>query len=132
MPVPKPRYSVFDGLSMAIALGLRAIEEIRVLASNPVRQGPPGENGRGISEVAMLNGDLIVTFDDGKKMNVGRVAGEAGKDGGRGPSGLAGKDAPEIDIVYGQAVSLSPGYADHLREVEVIINGRPLRLLTVE
>jgi hypothetical protein len=40
--IPKPRYTIWQGLSMAIALSLRAIEEIRALAREP---GPPGEKG---------------------------------------------------------------------------------------
>jgi hypothetical protein len=40
--LPAPRYSLWQAVSTALALGSRAIEEVRALAREP---GPPGEKG---------------------------------------------------------------------------------------
>jgi hypothetical protein len=42
-----PKYSIWEALQTAIALGTRALEEIRTLARTP---GPPGEPGLGFDD----------------------------------------------------------------------------------
>src|SRR5262245_66432371 len=39
---PKPSYTVWEAISASLALGMRALEEVRALARAP---GPPGRDG---------------------------------------------------------------------------------------
>lgn len=45
-PLPKPQYSIWQAINASIALGMRAIEEVRALAKLPGPQGDSGEPGR--------------------------------------------------------------------------------------
>lgn len=81
-------------------------------AGAPGPAGPTGSAGRGIVATAIENGDLIVIYSDGGRVDVGRVVGPpgspgipgvpgaagvpgpAGQDGGAGPAGPAGAAGP--------------------------------------
>lgn len=41
-PMPPPRYSLWQAINVAITLGMRAIEEVRALARDGGKPGPPG------------------------------------------------------------------------------------------
>lgn len=43
--LPTPRYSIWQAVSAALAVGLRAIEEVRALSREPGPQGERGERG---------------------------------------------------------------------------------------
>jgi hypothetical protein len=40
--IPPPRYSLWQAINVAITLGMRAIEEVRALARDGGKPGPPG------------------------------------------------------------------------------------------
>lgn len=44
--LPAPRYSMWQAISTALAIGQRAMEEVRALSREPGPQGEPGERGR--------------------------------------------------------------------------------------
>ncbi len=55
----------------------------------PGKDGIDGEDGRGIVRMQILKMDLIVTYTDGEKVNLGRVVGDRGPKGDKGRSGYA-------------------------------------------
>jgi collagen triple helix repeat protein len=75
--IPAPQYSWNEAIGTAIALGQRALAEVRALARMP---GPPGETGP--------EGKRGAKGDAGEKGE----RGEAGKQGPAGSPGLDGKD----------------------------------------
>ena len=70
--VPKPQYSIWQAISTAITLSMRAIEEIRALAREPGPQGEKGEPGRDGFSLSDLNAHaedggrvVVLTFGAG-------------------------------------------------------------------
>lgn len=57
--LPTPRYSLWQAVSAALAVGLRAIEEVRALSREPGPQGERGERG-----VDGLGFDDLEKFED--------------------------------------------------------------------
>jgi hypothetical protein len=55
----------------------------------PGKDGTDGEDGRGIVRLQIRSFDLIVTYTDGQKVNLGRVVGDRGPKGDKGRSGYA-------------------------------------------
>jgi hypothetical protein len=55
----------------------------------PGTNGTDGADGRGILRLQIRSMDLIVTYTDGEKVNLGRVVGDRGPKGDRGRSGFA-------------------------------------------
>lgn len=53
-------------------------------------EGQPGLDGTGIDEVRIVKGELVVSLDDGRDLNLGRVVGPIGAMGARGPRGQRG------------------------------------------
>ena len=59
-------------------------------------QGPRGTSGadglagRGITDIDLLNGELLITYSDGQVVNLGSVVGPAGAQGAPGEAGAAG------------------------------------------
>jgi hypothetical protein len=67
---------------------------VPVVQPPTAEQGPPGERGpagRGIAGTAIVDGRLLIAFDDGTSRDVGPVAGQPGANGidGRGVVGTA-------------------------------------------
>lgn len=59
----KPRYSIWDAVSTALALAVRAIEEVRALAQRPPVPGPPGKDGLGFDDFILeYDGERGLTF----------------------------------------------------------------------
>ncbi len=53
---PKPSYTLWNALSAALGLALRALEEVRALRREPGPKGdpgPPGKDGLGFDQLAM-------------------------------------------------------------------------------
>lgn len=40
--IPAPRYSIWQAMNVAVSLGMRALEEVRALARDGGKPGPPG------------------------------------------------------------------------------------------
>jgi len=57
------------------------------------KPGEDGEDGRGIVRLQIRAMDLIVTYTDGDKVNLGRVVGDRGPKGDKGQSGYAFGDS---------------------------------------
>src|SRR5689334_9126410 len=57
-----PKYTFWDGLNVAITLGMQALEEIRALARIPGPAGKDGANGRNGADGA--NGKDGIGIDD--------------------------------------------------------------------
>jgi len=55
--------------------------------------GEDGQDGRGIVRLQIHGKDLIVTYTDGDKVNLGRVVGDRGPKGDKGRSGYAFGDS---------------------------------------
>lgn len=47
-----------------------------VIAQAKGAKGEPGEDGRGIVKTEIIGGDLVITYTDKKKQNVGKVVGQ--------------------------------------------------------
>lgn len=62
----------------------------------------PGLNGRGIVNASLLDENLILTYTDGFKENVGSVRGPRGYVGEPGPKG----DTPSLDAIWEQIANL--------------------------
>jgi len=55
-----PKYTIWEGINVAIHLGMRALEEIRALARMP---GPAGKDGISADQISMeYDGERTVTF----------------------------------------------------------------------
>lgn len=61
------------------------------IKGDPGVAGPAGGTGPGILGTAVADGDLIVTYTDGRTVNAGRVAGARGLPGQTGPTGMPGQ-----------------------------------------
>lgn len=61
--LPQPKYTIWQSISAAINLSLRAIEEVRALASRPPVPGPAGKDGLGFDKLSMeYDGERTFTF----------------------------------------------------------------------
>ena len=69
--------------------------------------GKPGEDGRGIVRLQIHGKDLIVTYTDGDKVNLGRIVGDRGPKGDKGRSGYAFGDTTTTNTNITEEV-LSP------------------------
>jgi len=88
--------------------------------------GEEGQNGRGISNVSIHGVDLIITFDDGSFINIGRVVGQQGQMGMKGRTGaiFTGSDGglPWYRIPDGKTVVI-PENRQHLISGDMDILG---------
>ena len=75
--VPKPQYSIWQALSTAITLSMRAIEEIRALAREPGPQGEKGDPGRDGFSLADFTAHLE---DEGRVIVLGFGSGATRKE----------------------------------------------------
>jgi len=73
----------------------------------PGKDGVDGEDGRGIVRMQILKMDLIVTYTDGEKVNLGRVVGD------RGPKGDKGERGRSSTISGGPGTSTRQGFIDY-------------------
>jgi hypothetical protein len=56
--VPLPKYSIWQSINIAISLGMRALEEIRAIASRP-----PPRDGFGFDDLSVeYDGERCITF----------------------------------------------------------------------
>ncbi len=76
-------------------------------------QGAPGAAGVGIEKTEIVNGELIVTYTDGTKINLGKVVGEDATATDENPQGLAFYPLP--DGTYG----VMAGNALYLEEITI-------------
>ncbi len=61
--LPLPKYSLWQALSAALSLSMRAIEEVRALAARPPVRGPAGRDGLGVEDFDMqYDGQRTFTF----------------------------------------------------------------------
>ncbi len=62
----KPKYSIWEGLNIALSLAAKALEEIRILAREPGPAGTPGKDGKdGIGF-----DDFTADFEDDGRVDV--------------------------------------------------------------
>jgi collagen type III alpha len=94
--IPAPQYTFFEAIGTAIALGQRALGEVRALARMP---GPPGETGpEGKRGLQGERGERGERGETGKPGPIG-PAGIDGKDGARGPKGEPGRNATDLVLL---------------------------------
>src|SRR5262245_66324399 len=75
--IPVPQYTINEAIGTSLAMGHRALAEVRALSRVP---GPPGETGP--------EGKRGAKGDTGERGE----RGELGKEGKQGPPGIDGKD----------------------------------------
>lgn len=75
-----------------------------VIAQAKGATGPAGEDGRGIEKMTILKGDLVVTYTDGKKQNVGKVTSENVVIVAGGSSGVSSTPIVEEVAMYAKRV----------------------------
>lgn len=89
-------------------------------------EGDQGESGRGISDIKIIKGQLIIIFTDGSQENLGSILGPPGQRGLKGTSGsvFTGTDTgfPWYRIPAGKAVEV-PINRQHLISGDQIIDG---------
>lgn len=71
--IPKPTYTIWQAIGSALALSLRAIDEIRALARLPGPQGEKGDPGQDGKD-GMGFEDLTIEHEDGGRVVVYRLA----------------------------------------------------------
>ncbi len=54
------------------------------------QDGADGSNGRGVANMQITDGDLVVSYSDGQEQNLGVVTGQRGTQGPQGPQGEPG------------------------------------------
>lgn len=90
--------------SEAIAPAVTRAVEIAIAALPAPKDGAPGKDGRdGVDAVDALqdkDGNLILTFADGRTKNVGRVVGRDGRDGLNGERGAPGFSLADFDTEF--------------------------------
>ena len=69
-----------------------------------------GTIGRGVKSADIVNGDLVLTFTDGKTLNLGPVVGSNGEDGYSPSASIAA-------IPGGHRVTITDAYGDHSFDV---------------
>jgi len=101
----------------------------------PGKDGTDGEDGRGIVRLQIRSFDLIVTYTDGQKVNLGRVVGDRGPKGDKGRSGYAFGDTVTNTTNITEEV-LSPEDSANLAAIspaiETLIRDQHDQLLRVE
>ena len=99
------------------------------------KPGEDGEDGRGIVRLQIHGKDLIVTYTDGDKVNLGRVVGDRGPKGDKGRSGYAFGDSTTNTTNITEEV-LSPEDSANLAaitpSIETLIRAQHDQLLRVE
>ena len=94
--IPAPQYTWFKGLSVCLAMGHRALVEVRALARIP---GPPGEVGpEGKRGPRGEPGEKGERGEPGKPGAMG-PPGVDGKDGERGQKGEPGRNAADLTLL---------------------------------
>jgi Collagen triple helix repeat (20 copies) len=94
--IPAPQYSWNEAIGTAIALGQRALAEVRALARMP---GPPGEIGpEGKRGLQGERGEKGERGEPGKPGAIG-PAGEDGKPGAPGQKGEPGRNASDLTLL---------------------------------
>jgi collagen type III alpha len=94
--IPAPQYSWNEAIGTAIALGQRALTEVRALARMP---GPPGETGpEGKRGLQGEKGDKGERGEPGKPGAIG-PPGEDGKPGEPGQRGEPGRNAADLTLL---------------------------------
>jgi Collagen triple helix repeat (20 copies) len=94
--IPTPQYTINETIGVCLAMGQRALAEVRALSRIP---GPPGEPGpegkRG------LRGEIGEKGERGEQGKQGMMgpAGIDGKDGERGAKGDAGRNAADLMLL---------------------------------
>ena len=92
-------------------------------------EGEAGEDGRGISDIKILGGQLVIIYTDGSRENLGAIMGPPGQRGMRGMSGPvftgSGTGFPWYRIPAGEIVEV-PINRQHLISGEIIIDGELL------
>ena len=78
---------------------LNKIPQINEIISSPRDPGATGERGRGIQRTSIVENNLVIQYDDGELINLGRVIfeGQRGIVGETGLEGLAGSAGPKGD-----------------------------------
>lgn len=83
--------------------------------------GPKGDPGRGITNVVINSGDLVVEYSDGSSDNVGPVKGgrgDKGEPGQKGEPGDPGRGITNVELVEGDLIlEFSDGTTDRLGPV---------------
>ena len=77
--------------------------------------GKDGRDGRGIADLRIISGSLVVTYSDGTSADLGLVVGRDGKDGLPGIAGPEGR-TPEID--YEEIVNNLPPQMLRIRYID--------------
>jgi Collagen triple helix repeat (20 copies) len=99
--IPAPQYNWNEAIGTAIALGQRALAEVRALARMP---GPPGETGpEGKRGAKGETGERGERGEAGKQGAMG-PAGSDGKDGKPGAKGEPGRNATDLNYLQDYAV----------------------------
>jgi hypothetical protein len=97
--------------------------------------GKDGEDGRGIIRLQIHGFNLLVTYTDGEKVNLGRVVGQQGQPGQRGRSGFGFGDTTNNTTNITEEV-LSPEDSANLAAIspaiETLIRDQHDQLLRVE
>jgi collagen type III alpha len=94
--IPAPQYSWNEAIGTAIALGQRALAEVRALARMP---GPPGETGpEGKRGLQGERGEKGERGEPGKEGRPG-PPGEDGKPGAPGQKGEPGRNASDLTVL---------------------------------
>jgi collagen triple helix repeat protein len=98
--IPAPQYNWNEAIGTAIALGQRALAEVRALARMP---GPPGETGpEGKRGLQGERGEKGERGEPGKEGRAG-PAGSDGKDGKPGAKGEPGRNAADLSYLQDYA-----------------------------
>jgi Collagen triple helix repeat (20 copies) len=94
--IPNPQYTLHQSIGVALAMGQRALSEVRALARIP---GPPGEIGpEGKRGPRGEVGEKGERGEQGKQGPIG-PAGSDGKDGERGAKGEPGRNAADLTLL---------------------------------
>ena len=94
--IPAPQYTLNEAIGVCLAMGQRALAEVRALARMP---GPPGETGpEGKRGLQGERGDKGERGEAGKSGTMG-PAGLDGKNGERGAKGDPGRNASDLTLI---------------------------------
>src|SRR5262245_29207772 len=97
--IPSPQYTLNETIGVSLALGQRALAEVRMLARMP---GPPGEAGpEGKRGAKGEPGDRGERGEAGKQGPAG-PAGIDGRNGERGAKGDPGRNASDFALLQEQ------------------------------
>jgi Collagen triple helix repeat (20 copies) len=90
--IPAPQYTWLEGLSVCLAMGHRALAEVRALARMPGPAGPEGKRGPPGESLKGEKGDK------GERGEIGKQGppGLDGKNGERGSKGEPGRNATDL------------------------------------